>query len=431
MQFFDVDIAEAGAALGLVVAAYAVGRIMAMAATKGRIRELELFNDRLERSGVEHRRAAGELYDRATRAEKMVESLQRTVVELPEIAHRLSACRELRDIPERTLDLVSELYEPTYAMCYVRRRDELVAAAGRGECEFPVGHRVKFGEGIVGWTGMKQLPLTPEDVKFESAQVRHRNLARGIPQAGFTIALPIINDRLTLGVILIGPTDRDVPRAREVGRTIAMLASVTMMSALTLKQQKLLAKTDGLTGLLNKTHLLRRIEETMDAEGENPRPISVFLFDIDNFKHYNDTNGHIPGDELLRSLSTALSETVREKEFVGRYGGEEFLLVMPGVEKAQAMQAAERVRMLIEKQDFAFGEKQPGGRLTISGGVATWPVDAESIETLLRHADEALYEAKHAGRNRVLVYAPPDLTAPSVEMDPPAEVEELLTEVDG
>jgi diguanylate cyclase (GGDEF)-like protein len=209
-----------------------------------------------------------------------------------------------------------------------------------------------------------------------------------MPRSGFSLCLPVVYDSWILGVILIGPTGREVPREREVGRTIAMLTSVTMMSALTLKQQRNLAKTDGLTGLLNKTHLVRRLEETMDAEGVRPRPISVLLFDIDHFKHYNDTNGHIPGDDLLRSLSALLAETVREGEFVGRYGGEEFLLVMPGVEGKKALHVAERLRRLIDKHEFPFGEKQPLGRLTISGGVATWPVDARA-RGLLRCADEA------------------------------------------
>jgi diguanylate cyclase (GGDEF)-like protein len=231
-----------------------------------------------------------------------------------------------------------------------------------------------------------------------------------MPRGGFALCLPVVYDSWTLGAILVGPTEREIPRQREVGLTVSMLSSVTMMSALTLKQQRNLAKTDGLTGLLNKTHLLRRIEDAMDAEGANPRPISVFLFDIDHFKHYNDTNGHIPGDDLLRALSALLADTVREGEFVGRYGGEEFLLVMPGVEGKKALYVAERLRRLIDKHAFAFGEKQPLGRLTISGGVATWPVDAENTEALLRCADEALYQAKRAGRNHIVVYARSDLS---------------------
>ncbi len=426
MQLFNYDIGEIVVTFALAGATYYVSRYFAqdaLNALKARIAELE-------KSNADHRRAAADLYDRSMRAEKTVESLQKSIIELPDIAQRLSACRDLRDIPARSLELVQELFEPGYATFYVTRRGELVAAAGIGECEFPVGHRVKFGEGIVGWTGLKQLPMTPEDVRFESAHVKHRSLSTGMPQSGFSLCLPVVYDSWTLGVILVGPMDREVPREREVGRTIAMLTSVTMMSALTLKQQRNLAKTDGLTGLLNKTHLVRRIEEAMEAGAGSPRVISAFLFDIDHFKHYNDTNGHIPGDDLLRQISALLGEAVREREFIGRYGGEEFLLVLPGVDKKKALHAAERIRKLIEKEDFKFGETQPGGRLTISGGVATWPMDAENAETLIRHADEALYEAKRGGRNRVLPYAPPDLSGQRVEMDPPGEVEELLTEVE-
>ena len=423
MDFLQFDIGDIVVGLGIAGAAYFATRLFSLFSLRNRISELE-------QSNADHRRAAADLYERATRAEKTVERLQKSIVQLPDIAQRLSVCRDLRDIPERALELVQELFDPTYSIFYVTRRGNLVASAVQGECEFPVGHCVKFGEGIVGWTGLKQLAMTPEEVRFESAQVRHKNLSGAMPRAGFSLCLPVVYDTWTLGVILIGPTEREVPRQREVGLTLAMLSSVTMMSALTLKQQRMLAKTDGLTGLLNKTHLLRRIDDLMDTVGEAPRPFSVFLFDIDNFKHYNDTNGHIPGDDLLRALSALLSDAVRDRDIIGRYGGEEFLLVMPGLQKNQAMSAAERIRLLIEKQDFAFGEKQPGGRLTISGGVATWPADAESGETLIRFADEALYEAKRTGRNRVKAYAPPDLSDrpaegnPSNEAgEPPAEAE--------
>ncbi len=423
MHFLGYDVGHIAMTLALVTGAFFASRLFSLHSLRSRIVELE-------RNNADHRRAAADLYDRATRAEKTIESLQKSIVMLPDIAQRLSACRHLQDIPARALDLVQELFEPSYGIFYVTRRGELVAAATQGECDFPVGHRVKFGEGIVGWTGLKQLPMTPDDIRYESSQVRQKNLSTNVPRGGFSLCLPVIYDSWTLGVILMGPTEREVPRQREVGLTVTMLTSVTMMSALTLKQQRNLAKTDGLTGLLNKTHLLHRIDESMDAEGETPRPMSVFLFDIDHFKHYNDTNGHIPGDDLLRKISALLADAVREKEFIGRYGGEEFLLVMPGAEKREAMQAAERVRRLIEKEDFIFGETQPGGRLTISGGVATWPMDGENTEMLIRRADEALYEAKRSGRNRVNAYSPPDLQTPQMELEPPTGVSELLTDAE-
>jgi diguanylate cyclase (GGDEF)-like protein len=128
----------------------------------------------------------------------------------------------------------------------------------------------------------------------------------------------------------------------------------------------------------------------------------VFLFDIDNFKNYNDTNGHLAGDKLLQQLAGLVNESVRKDDIFGRFGGEEFLLVMPHTTAQQGMAAAEKVRNLIATQKFAFAEKQPLGVVSISGGVAEYPHHGLDAAGILHAADEALYEAKRSGRNRVL-----------------------------
>jgi diguanylate cyclase (GGDEF)-like protein len=409
MTFTMPEPQEIGILVGVAIAAFILGRRAIMMAKDSRIHGLELLVSRLERTAQEHQRAAEDLYSRAAGAEETVRKLERSIVEMPEIAQRLSATHDLIEIPERTLDLVQEVFDPHYSVFYKTRRGELLAVAARGDCEYKVGHRLKPGEGIVGWTAVKQLACSPADIRFESGVVRGRNLAKGIPKQGFSLCLPVMNERLTFGVILIGPSDRDLPHAREIGRTIALITSVAMTSAAVLKQQQVLAKTDGLTGLLNRNHTIKRIQEVVDDDSDVPRTLSLFLFDIDHFKHYNDTNGHLPGDELLRSLSKLLKDNIREGEVVGRYGGEEFVLVMPDVDRNEALQAAERVRRLIADREFPYGDKQPLGKVTVSGGVANWPLDGNDTEAILRCADDALYQAKGAGRNRVISYAPPDL----------------------
>ena len=170
-----------------------------------------------------------------------------------------------------------------------------------------------------------------------------------------------------------------------------------------LSKERVLAKTDGLTGLLNKTNVYRRLRDLISDDA--PWPLSVFLLDIDHFKQYNDTNGHLPGDELLKRMGALLKENSREHEVVGRYGGEEFLILMPNTAKDTALRVAERIRTLVEQTAFEHASAQPGGRVTISGGVATAPGDGDDVDALLRNADAALYQAKRAGRNRVFAYA--------------------------
>jgi diguanylate cyclase (GGDEF)-like protein len=134
--------------------------------------------------------------------------------------------------------------------------------------------------------------------------------------------------------------------------------------------------------------------------------LSVFIFDVDHFKHYNDRNGHVAGDRLLRRLAKLVLENVRKDSVFGRYGGEEFLVIFPRTERGQALAAAENVRREIAAHEFPFGFDQPLGVVSISGGVAECPADGADAAALVRAADEALYQAKRSGRNQVLAYEP-------------------------
>ncbi len=376
-----------------------------------RLRGLEQAVAQSERRAVEAQRANEDLWERIERAETSVRGLQLSIVQIPEIAQRLSALRELRDIPDGTLDLVQEIFQPSYSVFYRVNSGKLVAVACRGESEFRIGHRLEPGEGVVGWTAVKQMAFTPEDAELESAVIRTRNLARCLPARGFALCVPIMGQERPLGVILIGPSARHLPHAREIGRTIALLSSVAIASTVVLSKERMLAKTDGLTGLLNKTNVDRRLRDLI-SEDTAATPISVFLLDIDHFKHYNDTNGHLPGDELLKRMGALLRENSRENEVVGRYGGEEFLIVMPGTPRDVGLRVAERIRALVEGTAFEHAAGQPSGHVTISGGVATWPSDGEDVDSLLRNADAALYQAKRAGRNRVVAHAMTELGQP-------------------
>jgi len=145
--------------------------------------------------------------------------------------------------------------------------------------------------------------------------------------------------------------------------------------------------------------LAEKILEAQEIHSE----LSVFLFDIDNFKNYNDVNGHVEGDALLRELAQLVSSEVRDEDIFGRFGGEEFLLILPDTSDAEALVVAEKMRASIAAHAFPFAERQPLGILSVSGGVAAYRIHAHDSTGLLRAADEALYLAKNKGRNRVLV----------------------------
>jgi two-component system, cell cycle response regulator len=159
--------------------------------------------------------------------------------------------------------------------------------------------------------------------------------------------------------------------------------------------------TDGLTGVDNRRSLEKSLHEMFEHSLRLHEPISCVMCDIDHFKKVNDTYGHAAGDEVLKQFAEILKQEAREIDKVGRYGGEEFLLLLPGTMLDSAVTFAERVRQRVEANTFSF----EGGTLnrTVSLGVASWPhPKITGREEMLKAADDALYVAKEMGRNRVV-----------------------------
>jgi diguanylate cyclase (GGDEF)-like protein len=164
-----------------------------------------------------------------------------------------------------------------------------------------------------------------------------------------------------------------------------------------------MAITDPLTGLYNRRHF----EEILRAEISRIRRYgghcSLAMIDLDFFKNYNDTLGHLAGDALLKELAALMMTHLRVSDVFARYGGEEFGLIMINTPRDEAILAMERLRVMVEGYPFRGGSIQPFGRLTVSVGVAGCPEDGLEYEDLVRKADAALYAAKRLGRNRVQV----------------------------
>jgi len=174
---------------------------------------------------------------------------------------------------------------------------------------------------------------------------------------------------------------------------------------------KRLAAHDSLTGLLTRRAFLDQFERDVSRSRRSGEPFALALLDLDHFKQLNDGHGHPFGDEILRRTAQRLRSGVRTHDVLGRYGGEEFALLMPGLDKEAGVRAAERVRGYVEALELEHDDVWL--RLTISAGVAAFPQDGADWESLLTAADVALYEAKASGRNRVVPArspAPPFLT---------------------
>jgi len=159
---------------------------------------------------------------------------------------------------------------------------------------------------------------------------------------------------------------------------------------------------DGLTALYNHRHFQEAFAVEVARSQRSGKSCSVAFMDVDNFKAYNDTHGHPDGDRLLKTLAEILLSHLRCSDLAARYGGEEFVLLLPETPKLAALRIAEGLRVKVEQEHFPGREQQPLGRVTISIGVASYPEDGGDAPGVLACADQRLYQAKHAGRNRVV-----------------------------
>jgi diguanylate cyclase len=183
----------------------------------------------------------------------------------------------------------------------------------------------------------------------------------------------------------------------------------------TLTRAQALATTDTLTGLLNRRSMMEQLETELAMAARSARPLCVALIDIDHFKRINDQHGHRTGDEVLRTFASRAQEDLRQLDKLARWGGEEFLLLLPHADLAQAWVAIERLRLQLASEPMGAGGDL---RVTLSAGVAQWQV-GESLEYWLDRADKAMYEAKQQGRNRCVQAGVPGPQAAASALLPP------------
>src|SRR5204863_4686358 len=195
------------------------------------------------------------------------------------------------------------------------------------------------------------------------------------------------------------------------GRRILDLQEQLLEAQEALREQ---ATHDGLTGLWNRTSILEILEKEAARSARETLPLAVLMADLDNFKSVNDTFGHLAGDHVLRESARRLRNNIRNYDALGRYGGEEFLVVLPGCDESGGMAQAERLREAIGGEPILTS----GGEVTVTCSVGlAWTPQPEPAATkdLLRSADDALYSAKRTGRNRVAMQATEN---PSLELKP-------------
>jgi diguanylate cyclase (GGDEF)-like protein len=169
-------------------------------------------------------------------------------------------------------------------------------------------------------------------------------------------------------------------------------------------QFQLMSITDPLTGLLNRRYLEERLTEELNRSKRYNYSMSCLMIDIDDFKNYNDRNGHQAGDLALKITAHSLKAALRSADIACRYGGEEFCILLPQTSVTEAGVIAERMRLKVTETDYPYGKSQPTGTVSISIGISTFARNIDTAESVIAAADRALYNAKRKGKNRLEFY---------------------------
>ena len=268
--------------------------------------------------------------------------------------------------------------------------------------------RFKRGEGVAGW-----VLQTGETLRVNNTENEGNFTDPESSHAQSILCVPLRVDDETIGVINITNRRGDDNFGVEDEEILGALAD---QAAVAIARARLYeaAITDGLTGLYVRRFAMHRLREELRRARRYGNELSVVMCDIDHFKAVNDTWGHPAGDAVLIKVAEIITAQLRvEVDVAGRYGGEEFLLVLPQTRLASGVIAAERLRAVIESTEVELNSGQKI-QVTMSFGLAQFDIETgEDVETLIERADEALYESKDNGRNRVTAYASPSLVGTS------------------
>lgn len=242
-------------------------------------------------------------------------------------------------------------------------------------------------------TNKAEIITFPEDVILDGVIVKYR------PKE--LLFIPIVHKEVALGLVMLASIE---PFADYIKETLSIFVggmSLALINAVTHTQLQELAANDPLTNIFNRRFGMVRLHEEFSRAVRLTLPIGVMMADIDFFKSVNDTYGHLVGDRVLIQIAQIAKRTIREGDIIIRYGGEEFLTILPGASREDVLQVAERFRRTVEETVFHHGEQEI--KVTMSIGVNSFPEsDVKNVNSLIDGADKALYNAKETGRNKVL-----------------------------
>ena len=311
------------------------------------------------------------------------------------IAQQSTAVMDLEELLARVCGVIQKAFQVSHVSLLLREENDLVMRAHQGTLTpcTPLGGR--FSARQEPWARVIATSHTVTEKDVTALPEPERLFRESVSR----MSIPLISFGQTLGVLTLHSSQRDAFRDSELQslESVADICANSIQNAHYVERVKQLAYLDGLTGIFNRRFFELRILEEIERARRYDSGMAVIIADIDQFKRLNDEFGHLLGDEVLRQVSSLFHQQLRKIDVVCRYGGEEFAILLTEINNQQAVAIAEKLRRLVEGYQF------PGvpRTVTISAGVATFPGHGATRDELIGSADNGLYAAKQAGRNRV------------------------------
>jgi diguanylate cyclase (GGDEF)-like protein len=322
-----------------------------------------------------------------------------------EVGKALTSTLELSRVLEIIMEQINTLFHPdTWSLLLVdQEKQELYFEIAVGEASEKLKNvRLKIGEGVAGWVAQHQQPVLVSDAARDLRFAPRVDAITRV-ETRTIVAVPIRGRESVLGVIELINTPESIPfgdREMLLLQALADYAAIALENARHMERIHQMTITDDCTKLFNSRHLHNVLESEIYRSGRYGYHFSVVFFDLDRFKQVNDTHGHLVGSKLLAEVGQLIKDHLRMIDLAFRYGGDEFVVLLPQTDKPAAINVARRLHVLLAGATF-LREESINLKLTASFGVACYPEDAASKDELIRLADEAMYLVKNTVRNSI------------------------------